>query len=89
MEEILLDNWAFRVEMGCCKDIFKLHGWPVNHPTIDGECFTSTPISFNEEEMTVVTASGRHYKLGNCDGKLEEQLGHLRECIAKGGYQVL
>ncbi len=78
-----LENWAYRVRMQGGGDFWGLFGRRFGRPSIPegSEGWISTPIEFNEEEMTVKTFSGSVYKLGVCDGNLEQQKQYIRDDI--------
>lgn len=89
MDYCELHDWHYGVNMGCGVDSWQLTGRVYGHPNVSlgGQVFTSTPKKFDRENMIVETASGRKYKLFNCAGKLEEQIKHIEDDIAKGGTQ--
>lgn len=82
-----LHDWRYSMNMGCMVDYWMLGGVVVNHPDYDdySYVYVSSPKSFNDN-MIVVTASGRRYKLMECGGNLKEQIGFINESINNGGY---
>lgn len=88
---VQLENWHYQVELGGGYDSWRLNGEVYGHPNYSpgASVHVSTPKAFDESKMIITTASGRKYRLGNCDGNLDEQMGHIRDDITRGGTQKL
>jgi hypothetical protein len=84
MTEKHLCNWCYHTKLiGGPKDLWKLTGLVVGHKSfMDGdEISVSQPVHFNRKEMVVTTKSGSKYKLEECGGNLEVQIGYILEDI--------
>jgi hypothetical protein len=82
MDEMILEDWAYKVIMQCNGDIWALHGIRIGHPRVHGYGSVSTPAEFDEEKMIIKTFSGSVYKLGNCGGNLKQQIAYIKEDVA-------
>lgn len=81
---MILDNWQYFIIMQCGGDIWALHGERIGHPTLDATFGpVSTPVEFDEENMTIKTYSGSIYRLGRCAGILEQQKQYIREDVER------
>lgn len=84
---VQLEDWRYLVDMGCNDDRWRLHGRVFGHPNFRPGygVFVSTPKDLDEENMILITCSGRKYKLGECDGQLAVQLQYIKDDINQGG----
>lgn len=73
------------MHMGLGKNTWSLAGNVYGHPFYhDGKhVYVSTPKEFDEEKMQVKAFSGRVYQLGECGGKLEEEMQYIRDDCLK------
>ena len=85
MEEVILENWECRMELmgGLQRDLFLLSGDVIGHPKFaDGsKVSVSTPVSFDQETMTVTTTTGRKYKLGRCASNISQQISYILDDV--------
>lgn len=86
---IELHNVRYLVEMGCGIDYWRLSGEAYGHPQYrDGErIWPSTPVSFDEEQLTFQSASGKSYQLCSFEVPKEKVIEQLKKDIKKGGYE--
>jgi hypothetical protein len=87
---IRLENWRYTVRMCCSGDSWCLSGEAYGHPRFPPghSVSTSSPVSFNKQDMVVTTYSGSIYKLGECAGNLEEQLHYIEEDVERARKQM-
>lgn len=96
MNTLEIYNLCYGMELGAGGDIWRLQGDCPNHPFVKGRIQPSTPINFNEENLTFTTASGRHYKImsfaGNklmsFAGNKQEIIDQIKKDIENKGYEV-
>jgi hypothetical protein len=90
MNIVQIDEFRYMVEMGCNRDSWRCCGMVVGHPDIpDGQfCMPSTPVEFDEENLTFKTISGKTYKIMSFDGNEEEIKNQLKEDVENGGFLI-
>lgn len=96
MEDVLLErrkpveiyDFCYQMELGMGGDIWRATGIAPNHPTCPGRVYTSTPVKFDEENLLLITSSGRKYKICSFSGDKQKWVDQIKKDIEKGGYEI-
>lgn len=88
MENKIVDIFEFRylMQLGCGGDYWLPYGKVYGHPNFnDGhKVYTSTPVSFNEMDMIMTTASGRKYCIRTFESDPQKWIDQIKKDIANG-----
>lgn len=83
-ETILIEDAHYEMDMGCGGDLWRFSGTIVcGHPYINPgkKVMTSTPLKFDEENLTLETASGRKYKILSFGVNREKTIEQIKKDV--------
>jgi len=83
----IIDECCYSMNLGCGRDVWAICGNVHNHPLFSpGQfIFTSTPVSYDINDDTFTTKSGRKYHIASYQGSKEKFAEQINKDI-KSGY---
>jgi len=86
---IEIENIRYFMSMGCGIDSWRIVGNAIDHPVYGySEVQPSTPVSFNREEKTFKTYSGKTYKIVSFSMNEEDFWKALELSVVEKGYET-
>jgi len=84
-----IDDCGYSMNLGCGSDTWAISGNVHGHPNFGPGQFihTSAPISYDIDDDTFITKSGRKYHITSYNGSKEKFVEQIMKDISKGGYE--